>query len=386
MDTTEFSNNTGKQVSYIPLSDLWLDKDNPRFGFQERNTVSQTEILTKIVEDFGVDDVLSSLAVNGYFSAEPMVCRKSDNNKYIVVEGNRRLAACLILAGDERAREHIKRTRQYQELHEKHGKISFDPVAAIIFDTHEEELSILAYLGVRHIVSLKEWDSYAKATWVSQVVEKSKHKLSIDDIASMIGDKSQTIKRMLQGYYFMKQLHSSGKFLAENSIRKGRGSNVNYPFSWVYTLLGYKNIREFLEIDEDVASEVPVPEKSLDKAGILARAMFGDSSIGRSSALEDSRQLGQLATVVSDPEKLSLLKQGKTINEIDILTKPIEQRLEDGLTEARDILKDIYTRITEQSLPQNIAEKMLPISDKIKRLSTDLNKKLLDISNGNTND
>ncbi len=371
----------GKQVSYLALSDLRLDKDNPRFGFQKHTAVSQTDILTRIVEYFGIDDVLSSLAVNGYFSAEPMVCRKdSDSNKYIVLEGNRRLAACLILAGDERAKQHARRIRQYQEIHQKHNSHAFDPVPAVVFDKHENEVSISAYLGVRHIVSLKEWDSYAKATWVAQVVEKRENELSVDDISAMIGDKSQTIKRMLQGYYFMRQLQKSGKFLAETSLRKGRGSNTNYPFSWVYTLLGYNNIREFLEMEDDATTQEPIPVRSLDKAALLSRAMFGDNTAARPSALKDSRQIGLLAAAVSDPEKINLLKQGKTIEEIQVLTQPVEERLEQGLLDSRDILKDILTRLAEHDVPSDTAKRMLPTSDKAKKLAAEVHKKLFDIA------
>jgi hypothetical protein len=57
------------------LNKLFLDKDNPRFGMQEKASATQADILDHIVEKFGVDDVLSSVAVNGYFEAEPMVCR-----------------------------------------------------------------------------------------------------------------------------------------------------------------------------------------------------------------------------------------------------------------------------------------------------------------------
>jgi hypothetical protein len=59
----------GKKPTEVPLADLLLDKDNPRFGFQDNTIVSQDAILDRIVEKFSVDDVLSSLAVNGYFAS-----------------------------------------------------------------------------------------------------------------------------------------------------------------------------------------------------------------------------------------------------------------------------------------------------------------------------
>lgn len=58
------------------LADLLLDADNPRFGGQQVGLVDQVKVLDHIVASYGVDDVLSSLAVNGYFLAEPLVGRE----------------------------------------------------------------------------------------------------------------------------------------------------------------------------------------------------------------------------------------------------------------------------------------------------------------------
>src|SRR6266851_1815409 len=118
--------------STSPLSKLLLDKDNPRFGFPNRATISQEEILDQIVEKFGVDDVLSSLAVNGYFKVEPLVCRRSPGDFLTVAEGNRRLAACLILSGDQHAVRHKARTEQSREIWDAHKRPQIDPVPVII--------------------------------------------------------------------------------------------------------------------------------------------------------------------------------------------------------------------------------------------------------------
>ena len=61
----------GKAVHYYLLEKLDFDAQNPRFGRSANQARSQREILDYIVQDFGIDDVLSSIAVNGYFLAEP---------------------------------------------------------------------------------------------------------------------------------------------------------------------------------------------------------------------------------------------------------------------------------------------------------------------------
>ena len=235
------------QVDRVPIGDLWLDAENPRFGLLDADLANQTAILDHIVTTFGVDDLLSSLAVNGYFDAEPLVCREiRQDHQLVVSEGNRRLAACLILTGEDRARNQRRRTEQYSKIHEENGTPNVSTVPVLIIDAATSPKAILSYLGVRHIASSQQWDSFAKAVWIARVVRETD--LDTEDIAQMIGDRHQTVRRLLEGYNFMHQLVDAGRFLNENSVRKGRGSNTSYPFSWVYTILGYTPVRTFLEI------------------------------------------------------------------------------------------------------------------------------------------
>ncbi len=84
------------------ISELLLDDSNPRFGELERG-VEQSQLVDLIIDKFGIEDVVSSLAMNGFFSAEPLVCVRRKDGTLVVKEGNRRLCACIVLSGDPRA-------------------------------------------------------------------------------------------------------------------------------------------------------------------------------------------------------------------------------------------------------------------------------------------
>ena len=367
----------GRSTSLIRLDRLLLDPDNPRFGLQGKGR-SQEQILDLIVEKFGVNDVLSSLAVNGYFEAEPMVCRKNpQSNQMVVVEGNRRLAACLVIVGESRAANQATRTTEYQKLWNENGNRAIEPVPCIVFDSSEQEAKILSYLGVRHIAASQPWDSYAKAAWVAQVVDG--RGLDIQTVSKMIGDQHRTINRLLEGYYLVKQLISEGKFNPQDSVRRGRGSVTEYPFSWVYTVLGYATVRSFLDLADGGAQPEPLAEEKLANGGLLLRAMFGDKSSGRNAAVGDSRQLGLLASSLASQEKVRLLEQGKTLADIEMLTQPIEKRLSDGLGFIRDTLRDLIARLSEQDVDRETAEGVLPTSTGNRKMSADLDKKLREI-------
>lgn len=378
--TTEDPMLANREVDRVELSGLLLDADNPRFGLQDAGS-SQAELLDHIVRKFGVDDVLSSLAVNGYFEAEPLVCRHlSDSSKFVVVEGNRRLAACLILTEDPRATNQAIRSQQYRARWLRYGYRPIFPVPAIILGPDEQQDDILAYLGVRHIASAKAWDSYAKAAWVAKVVETDG--LSIQQVADMMGDRHCTIHRMLEGYYLVKQLIGSGHFQPDNSSRKGHGSVTAYPFSWVYTILGYAAVRDFLHLESDAAHKDPLALSHLEDASLVMRSMFGDSSKGQNGAIEDSRQLGALASALVSSDKVHLLEQGKSLAEIELLTQPIEKRLSEGMANIRDELRDLIGRLSEQEISSEAAAGLTPAATRNHRLAIELDKKLKDIASG----
>ncbi|OJH08794.1 MAG: hypothetical protein AOY29_08845 [Alcanivorax borkumensis] len=364
---------------HIPLELLLLDEKNPRFGNHGQKLVSQTEVLDHIVSTFSVEDVLSSIAVNGFFEAEPLVCvGPNKKGEFTVAEGNRRLSACLILAGDERAKNWKRKTEEYQKIHEKHGSKAFDPVPVTVFSANNSDKTLLSYLGVRHIASSQQWDSYAKAVWIANVIQEGE--IDVKTVAEMIGDKHQTVSRLLEGYYFIRQLEDENQFIPSNSQRKGRGSNTTYPFSWVYTLLGYASVRDFLGLNDSKPRENPVEREKINNASLLVSAMFGDRSKGKDSALNDSRQLSTLAKVVSDPEKISLLRNGKKIDEIIKATQPIDERLGDGLLEAQSSLRDISSRLMEEDISSEIAEKHKPAASKVSKLASSVFNKLQEIS------
>ena len=372
----------GDKVNRIRLKDLLLDDTNPRFGLHDRGA-SQEQILDLIVEKFGVNDVLSSIAVNGYFDAEPVVCRRMpDSRKAVVVEGNRRLAACLIITGDKRASNQARRSANFSKLWNDHGRRPLDPVPAITFAAGEEEQeqAILSYRGVRHFASAQPWDSYAKAAWFARVVHDDS--LDVRDVSKMLGDRHRIVDRMLEGYYLVQQLAKTGHFNQRDSIRSGRGSVTDYPFSWVYMVLGYKTVRDFLELGDGNARPDPLDDDNLDKGSLLLQSMFGDKSRGRNAAIDDSWQLGDLAAIFANRDKVRLLEQGKDLAEIEELTEPITERLPGGLGDVLDTLRDLVARLPEQSIPQETATDLLSDSGRVRKLAADLDRKLQEIARG----
>ncbi len=75
----------------IAVTSLHLDEKNPRLG-RETRARAPRDIIQYLFEHDKALDVARSIATRGYFPNEPLLAIK-ENGRYIVIEGNRRLAA-----------------------------------------------------------------------------------------------------------------------------------------------------------------------------------------------------------------------------------------------------------------------------------------------------
>lgn len=367
-----------KQVANIPLDKLELDPNNPRFGSTDGKSKTQSEILDTIVDEYGIEDVISSLAVNGYFPAEPIICTKRKaGGKYVVVEGNRRLAACLVLAGDARAKNHARRSANYQKMQATHGKPPIREIPVIWFEEGESPKELVSYLGVRHLAASMPWDSYAKAAWIAEVVKDGS--LSTDDISMMTGDKNKTISRLLHGFYVIRQLVDTGHFNPDACIKKGRGSNAEFAFSWVYTLLGYPPSRARLGI-ADVPRPNPIPKEKLEDAGIVFTRLLGNredkTATGR-PAIEDSRYISDYAAALADDRYFKRIAQGMTLEEIEEELQPTSIRFAEGLDDIEKKLGELVTIVSKEPPDAGDAAKFLPQMAKISNMTESLKETLV---------
>jgi ParB-like chromosome segregation protein Spo0J len=362
-----------ERVQHLPLSKLHLDTSNPRFGALAGQSATETEVLDTIVEQFGIEDVLSSIAVNGFFESEPLVGIELTNGDVRVLEGNRRLAACLVLADDPRAVNQGRRREAYSRLQAEHGR-TVKEIPVLVYDEEDRE-KLLPYLGVRHIAGSQPWDSYAKATWVAQVLEAGN--LTIPEISQMVGDTHRTVARIVEGYYFINQLLRLGKFSPSESLRRGRGSNPDFPFSWVYSALGHTQIREWLGLQERTRPQPnPIPLDRLDRGQDLLIFLFGHRGRGTAPAVPDTRDLSDLALCLADPELVRELYRGKSVHEVRRLSKPSHQRITDHLLTAIEQLAEAYAVLGQEQIEAEEADSLLQYARRLSKLVAKISEEL----------
>jgi len=147
------------QLRRIGLDLLRFDAENPRVVELLGDSPGQTEIEELLNgADMRARDLIPSFVANGYIPYEPLVVREEDAH-YVVLEGNRRLAALRALPQSEDLVD--------LAAFESHG-LSAVPCLVFSGDTRQ----LLSYLGLRHLSKTKDWSTSAKGAFVERILDQ----------------------------------------------------------------------------------------------------------------------------------------------------------------------------------------------------------------------
>ena len=163
---------------------------------------SDEEVIRTLWAEMAVDEVAMSIAASGYWGQEPLIVAK-ENEKWIVIEGNRRLAAVRALINPSIA----------QAVGTTLGLNLSSPVKAtldrlpVIKTTRAQSWR---YLGFRHVNGAARWGSYAKAMYIQKVHRE--YKVELPEIARQIGDRHRTVQRLYRALMVLDQAQREKSF------------------------------------------------------------------------------------------------------------------------------------------------------------------------------
>ncbi len=139
------------EISDIEIDKLFFDFENPRLSeFGVSPKTSQFELLKILWDNLAVREVAMSIAHNGYFRNEPLFVEDQSKNRFVVIEGNRRLAAVQLLL-DKDLRRRLKATDLPEISSERRKELSKLPV---LHTTRKEAWS---QLGFKHVNGPATW-------------------------------------------------------------------------------------------------------------------------------------------------------------------------------------------------------------------------------------
>lgn len=297
------SSDVENHIFYLSPEELVLDQDNPRLLPEEYSGIelATEEEIIRALAQYDLNELLQSIAENGYLNIEPLYIQKIGPNKYKVLEGNRRLAAIKLLRNNELAR----RCGITLPKIESHILATTDK---ILVHEAQNEKDGLAYIGFKHINGPHKWDSIAKARFVLNLYKKS---YPIDQISKMIGDTHNTIQKMLIGMTVLEQASEEGIFYIED-----RHSSLKvFPFSHLYTALTRKEYQQYLGLQKNILKN-PVPKENLARLEKVLHWIYGSKSDDIRPVIKSQNpDIKNLGTVLSHSRALAVLESRNDLDE-----------------------------------------------------------------------
>jgi hypothetical protein len=110
--------------------------------------------------------------------------------------------------------------------------------------------------------------------------------------------------------------------------------------------------------------------------------LFGNETTAKPPAIEDSRQIGDLASCVADPEKRRRLAAGQNVADVLHKSRPGVERVSDSLVDADDALVDAVDVLSTGAIGDTQARQMEPLAQRVKHRAGAIHKKLLEIMAG----
>jgi len=284
---------------------LEFDPENPRFG-GAGSQKSQQEIADMLLEEPHLaSQLVDSLVENGFIDYEPLVVRKkaASSDKYVVIEGNRRLAAVKFL------RQHLG---EYPER-----KNDIDTVPVLIFaakQTADEKKNVRAYLGVRHLLGIREWPPLSKAQFLER---EAKAVGSLDTVLREVRLTKSQARRFLIPYRLLKK--------AKREMPHGE------EFWVLAEALNRAGVKEYVELETDDALEIT--EYSKTKFSQVLDDLYGPVSpdtkkrIAARRKVAETRHLSVYAKVLASEKARNALHSGKDLSEAAIYVDTKEESL-----------------------------------------------------------
>lgn len=291
--------NRESRVSWKSVACLHLDPQNPRIIISP--DADEEQILLHLFETQTLEELALSFVGSGYFSEEPVVVVPHGQleNEFTVVEGNRRVATLKILL-DPRLQRRIGAEDWPKITPAKHAELEEIPTV-----WYASRAEVVPYLGFRHITGVKTWNTFAKARYVSELIEAGR---PLEQVEEAIGDTARTARKLYQAYVLYRQLVED---LGTDAKR------IRNSFSILEVLLAQQSIKNFLGVTRELPKgpiKQVVPDEKLEPLKEIIVWVFGDSKHGQGRIISDSRQISQkLSPIVSNEQSLGHLRKNNDL-------------------------------------------------------------------------
>jgi len=352
------------------IKNIYLDPNNYRFIDNEEytkiddNKLFDTNIQKrtfKFLEKKGLEDLSNSFKKNGYLPVDIIQVQEIEN-KFLVVEGNRRIATLKQL------------WQKYEEdksidLGELDTSI-FKKVPITYYEDVKSETHHLIVMGLKHISGNKKWGAYNEALLVRNL--QIQHNMDNDTIIKSLAISKQELMKIL------KTLALIDRYKKSEFGDQFKSS----MYSIFQAFISAPKIKSWLELDDDM---------NISNSLNLDRLFYWISEVEeKDEETGDIRKLEKIISTVSEAKNLAkIIDDEKAIQEMEEQNSFAEgYAISDKVNEERvtTLLKNIENKFTEVSklgsfLNRKSSDKLELIIEKINKLKTTQKQSLFTFQN-----
>jgi hypothetical protein len=337
----------------LSYKQLLFDPNNPRlFGEksatgwrviipenQIRDQRVQDRVFQEILRTCDVQPIHDSILEVGFIPIDKIVVKQIYDDIYVVVEGNRRLAAIKLII-EESTRGEITISKELME--------QFMSLPVMKYVGTEEQFTRDNYIlqGMRHIAGIKSWGPFERARAVQTLKESGK---TSEDISKLLFLKMTDINRILRTMSVLEQFKTDeiyGSFSSPehytHMYELVTRPKIREWLDWNSTTMKLENVERFREI----LSWIVDPEEK---------------------KIKQSMDLRGLPVILDTPGALEFLRRpGVTIEEAYAFTLKIEVTL--GVAQFKGKLENMLKDL--ESLPSQLMRERstLEILERIKTI------------------
>ena len=345
----------------VSLQDILLDPNNPRFldVASNRLNVSEERFAEERIQDktlsdmmnFDIESLKQSILSLGFLPIDRIVVRKwhsrTSDEKYVVVEGNRRIAA-------------LKKI--YKEFSE--GRLDLDATQqdnflnlSVLLISDVNDLYFTLIPGLRHVSGIKQWGVYQQSNLIAKLKEENGYESS--QAAASLGISTRECNRLYRAFKALKQAQSLEDYEDEITEKK---------YSYFEEAIKNTKVKEWLEWD-DVSNSF----RNLTNLDLFIGWMIGE---------EDETTGERLSPRLNEAKSVRLLNKIIGTSSFELFINDKTQQLE--ILEAEENIKNknLNWALTLKEVIKTMQELPTSIVKQMDESQKEILKNLLDTIQG----
>ena len=285
----------------INVDDLLLNQRNYRIDFDRYNTTEK--VIEKLYEDENIIEMIKGIVdFQGLYYNDRIIVTPKDDNRYIVMEGNRRVLAVKSILGKilipQRYRSRVDAITS--KLSEE-AKELLKVLPAVVVDTNDT--SYLKIVADKHsTISYQRWGQISQWHFFTDIYEEKNR--NIDSTANELGKNKNEVSNYIRYYNLIKYIRSL-PYWEEKGLRDKIERN-NLKATKFTRPLGYTSVLNELNIQFDNSLELEIPETNKERFNYIL------CNYAAASLILDNTDDDSIYTRTSPSEIIDLIKDWKT--------------------------------------------------------------------------